>query len=240
LELRLKNNIISHMPQINLNAPKGKKKTGDDKAASPKAAPLSNPWSNPSPWGDDFGDFLGDRNDSQSARMSPQERVAMIERVYEEVLGRKPDTRDVNYYKYSTLSENEIRGQLLAGKEHKQLVEDGREFKKMRERATQAETKIKMLEAQNQDQIEEFKHLTKLLKEKNVYIQELREKLKNPYNIIESTPLESAQPQAAQTTPSSLVTPDSRVSNIFTSPNGADTTDKAPSVIDRIRGIISP
>jgi hypothetical protein len=226
------------MPQIDLSRPKTKKKVTDDSQSSAQKASLGNPWASPTPWGDDFGDFLGDRPDSPSARMSPQERVAMIERVYEEVLGRKPDTRDINYYKYSTLSENEIRGQLLAGKEHKQLVEDGREFKKMRERATQAETKIKMLEAQNQDQIEEFKHLTKLLKEKNVYIQEMREKLKNPYNMIENAPTQTSQPPSIPQTQNS--TTESNINSIFTNPGSSGTTDKSPSIIERIRGIISP
>jgi hypothetical protein len=226
------------MPQINLKTPKAKRKTDDNSDASTRPSPLPNPWANPAPWGDDFGDFLGDRPDSQSVRMTPQERVSMIEKVYEEVLGRKPDTRDINYYKYSTLSENEIRGQLLAGKEHRQLVEDGREFKKMRERATQAETKIKMLEAQNQDQIEEFKHLTKLLKEKNVYIQEMREKLKNPYNIIENPPTQT--PQSPSTPQTQNSTTESNINSIFTNPGSSDTTDKNPSIIERIRGIISP
>ncbi|MEA3357739.1 MAG: hypothetical protein U9Q67_04885, partial [Patescibacteria group bacterium] len=38
----------------------------------------------------------------QSKRQTPEERVKMIDKVYEDVLCRKPDTRDINYYKYST------------------------------------------------------------------------------------------------------------------------------------------
>lgn len=179
------------MPQISLK----KSKTVNKKAAPNKQddstlpqAKGSNPW--PSPWGDDFGDLMNDfsRPTASKSRMSPQERIVMIEKVFEEVLGRKPDTRDLNYYKYSTLSEEEILRQLLAGKEHQKLLEDGREYKKLNERATQAETRIKMLEAQNKDQIEEFKQLGTMLKEKNTYIQQLREQLKNPYNMTETVP----------------------------------------------------
>jgi predicted nucleic acid-binding Zn-ribbon protein len=122
----------------------------------------------------------GERNTPQ-ANMTPQERVEMIEKLYQEVLGRKPDTRDVNYYKYSTLGEEEIRKQLITGKEHKQLIEDGREFNKVKDRASQAETRVRMLESQVKDQVEEFKHLTELLKEKNKYIQDFREKSNNTY-----------------------------------------------------------
>jgi hypothetical protein len=95
-----------------------------------------------------------------------------------------------------------------------------------------------MLEAQNQDQIEEFKHLTKLLKEKNVYIQEMREKLKNPYNMIENAPAQTSQPPSIPQTLNS--TTESNINSIFTNPGSSDTTDKNPSIIERIKGIISP
>jgi hypothetical protein len=227
------------VPQIDLKTNKSSRKS----TKTPSNDPFQSrtPW--PSPWGDDFGDFGGDRPD-QVSRMTPQERVSMIEKVYEEVLGRKPDTRDINYYKYSTLTEDEIRRQLLSGKEHKQLVEDGREFKKMRERATAAETKIKMLEAQNQDQLEEFKHLTKLLKEKNVYIQEMRQKLNNPYNFVGKD-----NPNVTTPAPTSMQAPieptsnekANRIDTIFTTPqSSASSENKSPSIFDRIKNVITP
>lgn len=131
-------------------------------------------------WNDPWGSPWGGGNQMQgdpSKRLSPQDRVTMIENVFNEILGRKPDTRDINYYKYSTLSEEEVKKQLITGNEHKQLLQDGRDYKKQKERTLQAETRVKVLEGQIKDQIEEFKQLTNLLKEKNKYIQELREKL---------------------------------------------------------------
>lgn len=125
-------------------------------------------------WGDPWGGGAGAGQGSMPKRLTPQERVEMIERVYGQVLDRKPDTRDINYYKYSTLGEEEIRKQLIDGKEHKQLMEDGRNYKKMEERTDQAEARVRMLEGQIKDQIEEFKHLTELLDEKNKFIQRLR------------------------------------------------------------------
>lgn len=135
----------------------------------PWASPWDNPNSNPN-------------NNSNAKRLSPQERVTMIEAAYLEILGRKPDTRDINYYKYSTLSEEEVKKQLITGNEHKQLLLDGRDYKKLKDRALQAETRVKVLEGQIVDQVEEFKILTNLLKEKSRYIQELREKLNSTMN----------------------------------------------------------
>lgn len=160
---------------------------GSTNPPAPVASPPS--WggdnsNNANPWGwNQPGQMQG-----QEKRLTPQERVEMIEKVYQEILNRKPDTRDINYYKYSTLSEEEIRKQLIAGKEHKQLLDDGKDYKKMKDRAMQAETRVNMLESQIKDQVEEFRHLTELLTEKNQYIQQLRQKLNNPYNLVDNRP----------------------------------------------------
>lgn len=147
--------------------------------------PLSNNglggWNDP--WQDDSSEDNGQLSPSGQKRMTPQERVTMIEKVYVEILGRNPDTRDINYYKYSTLTEDEIKKQLLTGTEHKQLLLDGRDYKKLKERALQAETRVKLLEGQILDQVEEFKQLTTLLREKNRHISELRENLNSSQNI---------------------------------------------------------
>lgn len=127
------------------------------------AAAWNDPWAAPQNTGG-----------QQQKRLTPQERVEMIERVYQQVLARKPDTRDINYYKYSTLGEEDIRRQLFDGKEYKQLLEDGRNYKKVEERVEQAEARVRLLEGQIKDQIEEFRNLTQLLEEKNRYIQRLR------------------------------------------------------------------
>jgi len=136
----------------------------------------------------DFNSGFGDNGwgggmPQQPKRLTPEERVQMIEKVYQEILGRKPDTRDINYYKYSTLEENEIRKQLLVGKEHVELINNGREFKKLIERCEQAEGRVKMLESQIRDQILEFQKLVDLLREKNRHIQELKRQSGNPYNL---------------------------------------------------------
>lgn len=203
--------------------------TNATKPAPPNSSkdPWSDPWgASEGGWSDPWG---GDPASSatESKKLTPQERVEMIEMVYLEVLSRKPDTRDINYYKYSTLGEGEIRKQLLTGKEHKQLMVDGQAYKKVKGRADQSDVRVKMLESQIKDQVVEFRQMTELLKEKNRYIHELRVKLQNPYNLSDpkhtavqqsrshySTPqapvIEGSRPYQA---PSQVQTPKSRIND---------------------------
>lgn len=195
-------------------------------APAPMPAPQNN-WNDP--WGAPWG---GDMNQPQGKRLSPQERVEMIEKVFNEILGRKPDTRDINYYKYSTMSEEEIKKQLLTGNEHKQLLTDGRDYKKLKDRALQAETRVKVLEGQIKDQVEEFKHLADLLKEKNKHIQELREKLnleknQNPFSngfVQNPNPFNTPQPLEHFVT---------QTKTVETKP------DKEPSTLEKVKSLIS-
>ena len=130
----------------------------------------------PSHWLNDFGD-----DSKPASKLSPKERVAMIEKVYMEVLLREPDTRDLNFYKYSTADEESIRAELLESKEHKTLDENGREFKKVKNLLDDASSKIKSLESELKNSEESVKQMEILLKEKNLHIDELRRKSKSPF-----------------------------------------------------------
>ncbi|MDD3662130.1 MAG: hypothetical protein PHG63_03635 [Candidatus Dojkabacteria bacterium] len=114
---------------------------------------------------------------STQKRLTPEERVQMIEKVYDEILCRKPDTRDINYYKYSTLGEDQIRKQLITSAEHKDMMKKGREYADLKDRSEQLETRVRMLEGQIKDQLEEFKELSNLLREKNQLIAQCRNQL---------------------------------------------------------------
>ncbi|MBD3329174.1 hypothetical protein GF357_01640 [Candidatus Dojkabacteria bacterium] len=168
---------------------------------------LNNSWSRPgnnfgssyppfssSNFGNSFGNNqLGSRSDpygspssstpNSQKKLTPEERINMIKRLYKKVLGRKATTRDINYYKYSTLSEEQILKQLAEGQEHTQLIKNGKEYNKLMERLDTAESRVKKLEAQIKDELQEFKKLLQILKEKNRYIEELRKENQNPYNI---------------------------------------------------------
>jgi len=139
------------------------------------------------PWGSAWDDPWGSKPQKSEKKLTPQERTEMITKVYQDILGREPDTRDINYYKYSTLGENEIYKQIITGKEHKKLIADGKDFKNMSIRASQSEVRVKVLEGQIKDQVVEFRQLTELLQEKNRYINQLRASSHNPYSFTTHT-----------------------------------------------------
>jgi hypothetical protein len=125
----------------------------------------------------------GGNSSNSKGRKTPQERVEMIKEIYKGILQREPSTRDINYYKYSTLDENQIRKQLITSSEHKDLIKNGNQYKKLKEQTEQLQTRTKMLESQIQDQLDEFKELNILLKEKNHHIQDLRNTLAQQNNL---------------------------------------------------------
>lgn len=129
-----------------------------------------------------MSDGFGSRNQPPTKHLTPEERVDLVKDLFLKILNREADTRDINYYKYSTLTRDEIIDQLLTGKEHKKLITNGSDYSAMQQRAEQAEARVRMLEAQLKDQAEEFNGLTALLKEKNNYIQQLRAKA-NPFRL---------------------------------------------------------
>ncbi len=116
-------------------------------------------------------------------KLSPSERVKMIEKCFEEILSRQPDTRDLNYYKYSSASEKAIREELLDSQEHKDLIKDGREFKKTKNLLEQSNAKIKSLESEIIAKNESIKNMETLLKEKNMYIEDLKKKIKSQFEV---------------------------------------------------------
>lgn len=132
----------------------------------------------PKHWMDSFSDDPP----KGGSRLSPSERVKMIEKLYMEILSRKPDTRDLNFYKYSSTSEEEIRKELIDCKEHKTLIENGREHKKLKNLLEDSQSKINSLKAEISDQEKSLEEMNKLLKEKNLHIQELRNKENSPFN----------------------------------------------------------
>lgn len=143
-----------------------------------------NSWNDPY-WGGGTGGFgYGTNQNSTEKKLTPEEREEMIKKVYQYVLGREATVRDINYYKYSTLEEKDIAKQLLDSQEHKDILNNAREYIDLKSNFDKTEDKNRKMEIQIKDQIEEFKKLLQLLNEKNKYIEQLRRQLNNPYNIV--------------------------------------------------------
>lgn len=133
-------------------------------------------------------DFFKDRSDdfsrggSSSFGSISTDRVPMIENVFNEVLGRKPSSREMAYYKYGVLKEDGIREKLLKSKEHQELIESAFKLPGLEEELKTVRVSERKLTQVVEDLNLQMDESERLLKEKNISIQELREKVNNPYD----------------------------------------------------------
>ncbi len=138
-------------------------------------------------------DFFKDTNDDYSSGGKkssfsdlPSDRVPMIESVYQEVLGRKPSTRELSYYKYGAMSEDDIRTKLLKSEEHTKLIANAKKISGIEDQLRNLQVTERRLLQRIEDLGNQIEQSGVLLNEKNSIIQELREELKNPYNLNDS------------------------------------------------------
>jgi len=138
-------------------------------------------------------DFFKDKSDdfsrggSSSLGSISTDRVPMIEKVFNEVLGRKPTSREIAYYKYGVLKEEGIREKLIKSKEHQEIIDKASKLPGTEEELKAVRISERKLSQIVSDLNEEMSQSESLLREKNVLIQELREKVNNPYDFPSQT-----------------------------------------------------
>ena len=115
-------------------------------------------------------------------KMRPSAKSSMIEKIFKEVLGRKPSSRELAYYKYGVMEEDEIRVKLIKSKEHKEILEKAEKLPSVETELKDVRISERKLNQKIEDIISEIEESEKLLREKNTVIEELREKARNPYN----------------------------------------------------------
>ena len=130
---------------------------------------------------DDWDDDPVPTSQKSTKSMSQEERIEMIKRVYKKVFLRDAEQKDINYYKYTNYSEEELINKLLGTDEFKKLMEQGKEYKKLLDKYEDLSLQFQNLQGQFESQQTEFKKLLTLLEEKNRHIQDLRKKLDDPY-----------------------------------------------------------
>ncbi|HRY22410.1 MAG TPA: DUF4214 domain-containing protein [Candidatus Dojkabacteria bacterium] len=132
--------------------------------------------------GDDTDSFSkgGASASSFSMRKPPVKKSPLVKKIYKQVLGREPSSREMAYYKYSSAKKEEIVKKLLEGDEHKELLEMARSFPDLEETNSKLKSKVLKLKSKVKDNEEEFKQLKSLLEEKNATIKELRETKETP------------------------------------------------------------
>jgi len=135
------------------------------------------------------GDFVKEKNDDYSSgsgpsfRDIPSDRTPIIEKIYLQVLNRKPSSRELSYYKYSMVDEDEIRNKLLDSDEHKKLLEDARELPGVKDQLKNSELAVRKGTQKVQDLELQIQEDSVLLNERNRVIADLRSELQNPYNL---------------------------------------------------------
>ena len=128
--------------------------------------------------GDDTDDFSkgGSKRGGFSFKESTTDKVEKIEKIFKKVLGRKPSSKELSYYKYSVIKEEELMDKLLKSEEFKENIKKLEGYPELQETLRIAKIGVMKLKNQLVDQENEFAELAVLLKEKNKIIQELRTK----------------------------------------------------------------
>ena len=134
-------------------------------------------------------DFFKDKNDEfsggggSSFSSSLTERVLMIEKIFKVVLGRKPSSREIAYYKYGGMKEQEIYLKLLKSDEHKKILEDAKKLPNIEDELRDLRISERKIMQSREDLKSEILSSQGLLDEKNLIIRDLRDSINNPYDL---------------------------------------------------------
>ena len=131
---------------------------------------------------DTTDDFSSGGGSSRSIKPSKTDRTDAIEKIFMDALGRKPSSREMAYYKYSPIKEDDIVAKLISSDEHKKIIESALKLPGVQEELKNVRMSEKKLQQQLDDINEEIGEYKKLLSEKDKLINELREKVNNPYD----------------------------------------------------------
>ena len=128
--------------------------------------------------GDNTDDFSkgGAKRKGFNFKESTTEKTKKVEKVFKKVLGRKPSSKELSYYKYSTVKEEDLTIKLLESDEFQKNLEKLKEYPDLQETLRTAKMSVMKLKNKLRDQEKEFMELASLLKEKNRIIQGLRTK----------------------------------------------------------------
>jgi hypothetical protein len=134
--------------------------------------------------GDDTDDFSkggASSSPSLAGRKVSTKKSPIIEKIYKLVLGRKPSSREMAYYKYSSAEREDILKKLLEGDEHKEILEKAKKYPGLKEKNKKLKSTILKLKSKAKDRANEYSELKRLLEEKNGIITNLREEKIVPY-----------------------------------------------------------
>jgi hypothetical protein len=117
------------------------------------------------------------------SKMPEDQRREVISRLFKLVIGKEPQEKDFNYYRFSALSEDGLIRNLLNTQDHKKMIDQSSQFGQIQTSQKDMELKVKSLEMHLASLQQELKTLQEILAEKNKYIQNLRATLQPSQNI---------------------------------------------------------
>jgi hypothetical protein len=134
--------------------------------------------------GDDTDDFSkGGASSSPSFKMRKPsiKKSPLVKKIYKQVLGREPSSREMAYYKYSLAKKEDILKKLLEGEEHKELLKKAKDYPELKEKNSKLKSTVLKLKSKAKGRANEYTELKRLLEEKNEIISSLREEKTVPY-----------------------------------------------------------
>lgn len=129
--------------------------------------------------GDDTDNFStggGSSFSRNEMNMSSTEKTKKLEEIYNKILGRKPTSKEISYYKYRKLDEEALIQELLDSDEFLENIEKVQEYADLKKNSVKSKNTIIKLRAKIKDSEKEYSELKALLNEKDVLIKTLREK----------------------------------------------------------------
>jgi hypothetical protein len=133
--------------------------------------------------GDNTDDFSkgGSGGQLPSMRQPSQKKSPAIKKLYNQILGRDPSSREMAYYKYSSAKKEDVIKKLIEGEEHVGILEKAKQYPELVEKNSKLKSTVLKLKSKAKDRKIEFEQLNNLLNEKNEIIKELREQKNVPY-----------------------------------------------------------
>lgn len=133
---------------------------------------FSNSMDKKSPFDFDAGD---DDSSSKSGNMimDREERKKMIIDTYKKLLGKEPKQSDINYFLNAGITEEELVKRVFKSKDHKQLVENAKEYDELKKTSSQMESDLLEQKGKLADLEEINRNLNNLLQYKNYQIAQM-------------------------------------------------------------------
>lgn len=123
------------------------------------------------------GSSSGSTGGSSNLVMDREERKKMITKIYKKALGKEPSQSDVTFFLNQGVTEEQMVKRVFDSKDHKQLVEDAKEAKQLKEKVAKLEAEVNQLQSSSQDREVMMQQLNQLLQQKNIAIERMKNEM---------------------------------------------------------------